>query len=264
MGELIRTDIDNQTVSARELHEKLNISTRFNDWFPRMCEYGFTAGVDFYSKMSKTNEKGGRPATDYEITIDMAKQICMIQRTPEGKKIRAYLIDLEKAWNTPELIMARALKVADQKLIDLKAENKALLDSNAELSLENNRLVEDIERSKPMVEFCRTISECKDSIHIGQFAKLMNVGPNTFFSWLRDKGYLGKNGSNHNMPIQKYINMGIFTLKENVSKDPYGNMIIYPPTPLITGKGQVYLYDRYNRDFWQQGTLFQEGTYKEV
>lgn len=256
MGELIRTDIDNQTVSARELHEKLHISTRFNDWFPRMCEYGFTAGVDFYSKMSKTNEKGGRPATDYDVTIDMAKQICMIQRTPEGKKVREYLINLEKAWNTPELIMARALKMADRQITDLKEENKQLIESNATLALENNQLTEENYRNKPMVEFCKTVSGSRDSIHIGQFAKLIGVGQNTMFDWLRQKGYLGRVGSNYNMPLQKYLNMGIFSLKENIGKDRDGNTIIYPPTPLVTGKGQVYLHDKYNQSQWQQATLF--------
>ena len=92
-----------------------------------------------------------------------------------------------------------------------------------------------------MVEFTKAISGSRDSIHIGQFAKLIGVGPNMMFDWLRNNGYLGKTGSNHNMPIQKYIKMGVFTLKENTTKDREGNMIIYPPTPLVTGKGQVYL-----------------------
>ncbi len=73
MDELKTLNTDTQTVSARELHEKLNISTRFNDWFHRMCEYGFEEGKEFYSKMSKTSEQGGRPATYYKISMDMAK-----------------------------------------------------------------------------------------------------------------------------------------------------------------------------------------------
>ncbi len=81
MNELIKVnwDAEQPSVSARDLHERLEIGTRFNDWFPRMAEYGFIEGKDFYSKMSKTSE-GGRPAVDYEVTIDMAKQICMILR----------------------------------------------------------------------------------------------------------------------------------------------------------------------------------------
>lgn len=246
MNELIRTDIDNQTVSARELHEKLNINSNFTTWFNRMAEYGFTEGEDFFPKMEEST--GGRPSTDYDITIDMAKQICMIQRTPEGKQVRQYLLDLEKAWNTPSLIMARALKVADKQITDLKSKNEKLLE-------ENIQLAENVERSRPLVEFSKTVSGSSDSIHIGNFAKLIGVGQNTMFGWLRQNGFLGKNGSSYNMPVQKYLNMGIFTLKENVVTDKFGNSVIYPPTPLVTGKGQVYLYNKYNQSHWQQVSL---------
>lgn len=93
----VNYEAEEPTVSARDLHEQLNIKTRFNDWFPRMCEYGFEESKDFYSKKSKTVEHNGRPQTDFLISIDMAKQICMIQRSPEGKQIRQYFLDLEKA-----------------------------------------------------------------------------------------------------------------------------------------------------------------------
>ena len=121
MNDLIKVtyNVGEPTVSARDLHEGLEIGTRFNDWFPRMAEYGFTEGKDFYSKMSKTSE-GGRPATDYDITVDMAKQICMIQRNEKGKQYREYFLELEKAWNTPEQVFARALRMADQTINSLK------------------------------------------------------------------------------------------------------------------------------------------------
>ena len=83
----MKVNFDTQTVSARELHEQLHIKTAFKDWFPRMCEYGFEEGKDFCSKLSETSEKGGRPSKDADISVDMAKQICMIQRTPEGKAV---------------------------------------------------------------------------------------------------------------------------------------------------------------------------------
>ena len=158
MDELVKVNFDTQTVSARELHEQLHIGTRFNDWFPRMTEYGFVDGTDFYSKMSKT-DNGGRPSTDYEISVDMAKQICMIQRTPEGKAVRQYLIDLEKAWNTPEQVFARALKMADEKINSLK-EN-------------NTRLIAENQRMRPKEIFADAVATSHTSILIGDLAKLI-------------------------------------------------------------------------------------------
>lgn len=262
MNELIRTDIDTQTVSARDLHERLNIKTAFKDWFPRMASYGFIEGEDYnLLKFERVQIEGDREVrrevNDYSISIDMAKQICMIQRTPEGKQVRQYLLDLEKAWNTPELIMARALKVADKQIMDLKVENENLVKHNTELIEENTQLAENVERTKPLVEFSKTVGSSPDSIHIGNFAKLIGVGQNTMFGWLRQNGYLGKNGSSYNIPVQKYLNMGIFTLKENIVTDKFGNSVIYPPTPLVTGKGQVYLYDKYNQSQWQQANLME-------
>lgn len=145
MNNLITVNFDTQMVSARELHESLKIKSNFTTWFKRMCEYGFTEGIDFnpltneqvqkegidfFPKMEKTSETGGRPQTDYNISVDMAKQICMIQRTPEGKAIRQYLIDLEKSWNTPEQVMARALRMADATINELKEHNTKLLEDN--------------------------------------------------------------------------------------------------------------------------------------
>lgn len=104
MNNLITINNDSQTISARELHEKLNIGTKFATWFQRICEYGFIENQDYttcYPNLGSENH-GGQNMIDYDISMDMAKQICMIQRTSKGKEIRQYLIDLEKAWNTPE------------------------------------------------------------------------------------------------------------------------------------------------------------------
>lgn len=102
MEEIIKINYDAEqpTVSARELHEGLEIKSNFTTWFDRMCEYGFEAEKDFFPKMEEST--GGRPATDFEISVDMAKQICMIQRSEKGRQYRQYFLDLEKAWNTPE------------------------------------------------------------------------------------------------------------------------------------------------------------------
>ena len=234
MNEILKVDVDTQTVSARELHEKLHISTRFNDWFPRMCEYGFTENEDFYSKMSKT-ENGGRPSKDYEISVDMAKQICMIQRTPEGKAVRQYLIDLEKAWNTPEQVMARALKIADKQIEELK---------------HNNMLLEQkIESDKPKTIFADAVSTSHTSILVGDLAKLIcqngvQIGQKRLFEWLRQNNYLIKSGSSRNMPTQKYLEMGLFEVKESTIQNPDGSVRI-TRTPKISGKGQIYFVNKF-------------------
>lgn len=234
MNEVLKVDFDTQTVSARELHKQLHISTRFNDWFPRMCEYGFLEGSDFYSKMSKT-ENGGRPSTDYDISVDMAKQICMIQRTPEGKACRQYLIDLEKAWNTPEQVMARALRIADRQIEELKSHN---------LQLEQK-----IEADKPKTIFADAVSTSRTSILVGDLAKLIcqngyQIGQKRLFSWLRDNGYLVKSGSSYNMPMQRYVEQGLFEVKESDVQNPDGSVRITRTTK-VTGKGQVYFVNKF-------------------
>ncbi|WP_196607097.1 phage antirepressor KilAC domain-containing protein [Pectinatus frisingensis] len=144
MNELVFVaDDGNMKISGRKLHEFLEVTTRYNDWFPRMCEYGFTEDQDFYSKMSKTSESGGRPSIDHDMTISMAKEICMIQRTDKGKEARQYFIQIEKNWNSPEMVMARALKMANSKVEQLKSEVKLLKEKAdyTERILQNKGLV---------------------------------------------------------------------------------------------------------------------------
>lgn len=159
MNELLKINYDTETptVSARDLHEQLHIKTAFKDWFPRMCEYGFEDGKDFSSKMSEST--GGRPSKEYDISIDMAKQICMIQRTPEGKEIRQYFLDLEKAWNTPEQIMARALKMADRTIESVKAQCKFLGDQ----VIEQQQIITELQ---PKANYVDTILQSKSLVTI--------------------------------------------------------------------------------------------------
>lgn len=120
MNEIIKIDSDNK-VSGRELHEFLEVETRYNDWFQRMTEYGFIDGTDFYSKMSKTS--GGRPSVDHIITIDMAKEICMIQRTEKGKQARQYFIECEKRLKGQKpMSQLEILAGATQALLDQQRE----------------------------------------------------------------------------------------------------------------------------------------------
>lgn len=226
MNEILTVNSDTQTVSARELHERLKINTRFNDWFPRMVEYGFSEGLDFYSKMSKT-ENGGRPSKDYDISIDMAKQICMIQRTPEGKQCRQYLIDLEKAWNTPEQVFARALKMADETINNLKLQ---------------------IAEQKPLVTFAENVASSADSISMKQMANLaqdehIDIGRNRLIKFLKEKKILMKD----NTPYQQYLDRKYFDVIKVPKKTVYGEM--YFPTTVVTGKGQIWLLNKLKEEY---------------
>lgn len=94
--EITKDDNGNSVVSGRDLHDFLEVKTAYKDWFPRMCEYGFTDGKDFSSILSEST--GGRPRVDHAMTLDMAKEISMIQRTERGKQARQYFIDVEKEY----------------------------------------------------------------------------------------------------------------------------------------------------------------------
>lgn len=229
MNNLINVTLnENQepVVSGRQLHKVLGVKTAYKDWFPRMTEYGFTEGEDFSSFLSKST--GGRPKQDHVLKLDMAKEIAMIQRTDKGKEVRQYFIQVEKDFNSPEKIMARALKIADRKIIKLEAT---------------------IEEQKPKVIFANAVSASHTSILVGDFAKLMrqnglNFGQNRMFSWLRENGYLiSRKGNSWNMPTQKAMDLGLFEIKETTINHSDGHISINK-TPKITGKGQLYFADK--------------------
>ncbi len=237
MNELVKINYETEqpTVSARELHEKLEIGTKFTTWFERMCEYGFSSGKEFFPKLGETSEIGGRPPLDYDLTIRCAKEICMIQRTEIGRTIRNYFLDLEDAWNTPEQVMARALKMADKTIDKLKTDNAALL--------------EDVERMKPKEVFADAVSASHTSILIGDLAKLLKqngyeTGQKRLFEQLRQEGYLIKGGSSRNMPTQISMDMNLFEVKETSITNPDGSVRVTKTTK-VTGKGQQYFINRY-------------------
>ena len=240
MNELILVNVDTQTVSARELYAELEVTDRFSRWFERMTAYGFTENEDFTSVKSSTvvNNGAERELQDYNLSVDMAKHICMVQRTDKAKEVRQYLIDLEKAWNSPEQVMARALKIADRQIDELK---------------HNNMLLEQkIEADKPKTIFADAVSTSRTSILVGDLAKLIcqngvQIGQKRLFDWLRDNGYLIKSGSSRNMPMQRYIEQGLFEVKESNMQNPDGSVRITRTTK-VTGKGQIYFINKFIGD----------------
>lgn len=235
MNELfnVTTNGDKLTLSARELHKELNIAGRFSRWFEQMSEYGFEENVDYTSVQNCTEvqNNGGiqvRELQDYRITLDMAKEIAMLQRNEKGKEIRRKLIELEKAWNSPEKVMARALDIAHKTIANLQIEN---------------------EEMKPKALFADTVAASDSSILVGQEAKLISqsgckMGQNRFFAWPRENGYLCSKGENYNMPTQKSREMDLIEIKIRTVTNPDGS-VRETKTPVITGKGQIYFINKF-------------------
>ena len=235
----INYETEQPSVSARELHEGLEIGTEFRVWFPRMKEYGFNENVDWKRVYQKCSTLGGaQNMVDYQISIDMAKQICMIQRNEKGRLYRQYFLDLEKAWNTPEQIFARALKMADQQIEKLKANNASL--------------VEDVQRMKPKEVFADAVSVSNTWILIGELAKILkqngvDIGQNRLFTWMRENRFLiSRKGTDYNMPTQRSMEAGLFEIKERTINNPDGSVRI-TKTVLVTGKGQQYFVNKFLR-----------------
>lgn len=118
------TKNDEQYVSGRYLHMFLEINTPYSKWFNRMCEYGFVENVDYFTMDKKVLREDGRvmPQTQFEhdLTIEMAKQLCMLARNEKGREAREYFIEVEKEWNSPEKVMSRALKIANNVINEQK------------------------------------------------------------------------------------------------------------------------------------------------
>lgn len=229
----IRTDEETgeTIISGRELHKSLKVATPYKKWMDRMIDYDFEENVDFVTVGQKCPIANGgyQTQTDHLLKLDMAKEIAMIQRTPEGKRIRQYLIQVEKAWNSPEKIMERALLIAKNNINRLEIENKAM---------------------KPKAIFADAVASSEQSILVGELAKLLkqngiNTGQKRLFEYLRENGYLIKRkGSDYNMPTQRSMELGIMEIKETVINNPDGTVRINK-TPKITGKGQTYFVNKF-------------------
>ena len=234
MNELINVTLNDNhepIVSGRQLHEALGVNSNYTTWFDRMTDYGFTENEDYVllSNFGNQTGRGGHNKVDHIIKLDMAKEIAMIQRTDKGKEVRQYFIQVEKDFNSPEKIMARALLMADKKVHKLEAQ---------------------IEADKPKVLFADAVSASHTSILVGDLAKLISqngykIGGNRLFVWLRENGYLIKRkGSDWNMPTQRSMEMKLFEIKESTITHPDGHISV-SKTVKVTGKGQQYFINKF-------------------
>ena len=235
MNELINVTLNEKQepiVSARQLHQTLEVKKRFSAWFEQNIK-DFVEGYDFTGVPGGTPVKGGNGNTqyldDYALTLDTAKHLAMLSKTVKGQEVRAYFIQIEKDFNSPEKIMARALLMADKKIHKLETQ---------------------IEADKPKVLFADAVSASHTSILVGELAKLISqngykIGANRLFSWMRENGYLIKRkGSDWNMPTQRSMDLKLFEIKETNVQHADGHISVNK-TPKVTGKGQQYFINKF-------------------
>ena len=242
MNELISVSYDNDrpTVLGRDLHEKLGIKTPYTQWFERMTEYGFTENVDYMTFHKNVTRADGtempKPQMNHQLTLDMAKQICMIQRSDLGRQYREYFLEIERKWNDPVTSMARSLVYANRQLASVTGQLEAA-----------NR---QIEADRPKVVFADAVSASKGSILVREMAKILNQngvkevgGEKRLYAWLREHGYLMKN----NQPMQRYMERGLFEVTEGVYQKPDGCPFV-SLTTRITGKEQQYFINLFAKE----------------
>lgn len=244
--DLIKVSYENNrpTVMGRELHAVLEIRTAYKDWFPRMCEYGFVEGIDFNSlKNEQVRIEGGRTVTreisDHQMTIEMAKEICMIQRSEIGRKFRQYFIEIEKQWNSPEAVMARALQFAERQLEIVKNENVKLLDT---VAVQGQQIAE----LQPKASYYDVVLACSDLLSITEISKDYGWSARKMNNWLYNKKIQYKQGKIW-LLYQGYAELGYTSTKTHVHTGNDGQ----PHTTVHTywtQKGRLFIYELMKKD----------------
>lgn len=238
MTELIKIEYtnDNPTVLARELYDALEVGTPYSMWFPRMCEYGFTRGKDYMEVSNKNvkNPQGGRPTIDHQITLSMAKELCMLQRSEKGREFRQYFISVEEAWNKPEAVMARALQMANRTVEQLKKGVAELTEQNAALL--------------PKAEYYDAVKDTSTVIQVKELSAYLcsngvKIGRNKLFEKLRNDGFLCKSGETRNLPTQEALDARLMEVKQSVFVR--NGEVTTGSTTYITQKGLEYFLRRY-------------------
>lgn len=202
MNELIKVELnENQEpiVSGRILHEFLEVETPYRLWFPRMTEYGFDKDKD-YTPYNFVHPQNNQETTDHALKLSMAKEISMLQRNEKGKQARQYFIAIEEEYNNPQMVMARALKLADKELKQLKLVNSELSTQNAIMAPKAEYFDELVDRN--------LLTSLRDT------AKMYEIKEKNFIKFLIDKKYLFRDQKGKLQPYAEK-NTGLFEVKES-------------------------------------------------
>ena len=249
MNELIKVnyeDANRPTVMGRELHEALEVKTDYPHWFSRMVEYGFKENEDYSTVVKNVRRQDGtlmpQTTADHQLSLDMAKELCMLQRTEKGKMFRQYFISVEEAWNSPEMVMTRALQIAQRKLEDVKAIN---------LQLETTVKVQEqqIAELKPKASYYDIVLNCKDLVSTSVIAKDFGKSAIWLNQYLHDKGVQYKQGGKNGIWLlyQKYAEQGYTGTKTNPYNGSDGQQHTRVHT-YWTQKGRLFIYDMLKND----------------
>lgn len=228
MNALLEIKVDEnqeQAVSGRELHMFLGIETPYMKWFERMLQYGFDENRDFWTKMSEST--GGRPSTDHLMKIDMAKELCMLARNERGKQARQYFLEVEREWNSPEKVMARALNIANNTINNLKLEN----------SMQKQMIAE----FQPVKEYVDTILSSTDTVTVTQIAADYGLSAKALNKILFEEGLI-HNVNKQWILYKKHMNKG-YTKSETIDvKRADGSMKVVMNTKW-TQKGRLKIHE---------------------
>lgn len=210
--------------SARNIYARLEIAKDFSSWFKQQIDRADLTENQDYILLTQKGEQtgsGGHNKTDYLMPLDIAKHICMMSGGNNAKTLRQEFIEIEKAWNSPEKVMDRALMYSKIALAKAQEKIKAL---------------------EPKAEFYDTVTDSTDAIDMANCAKILNlrIGRNKLFQFLRDKNILMHNNS----PYQQFIDRGFFRLHENTYSLPDGTIKITIKT-LVYQKGLDYIRRKY-------------------
>ena len=239
----VNYDNDNPTISGRELYQALGIKTPYTMWFLRMCEYGFAENMDYFTDHKNVIRADGAEMpqlqTEHWLTIDMAKELCMIQRSEIGKRCREYFIEVEKKWNSPEAVVARALLVANHQLELVRQQNKVLTETN----LSQEKLIEEM---KPKVTYHDLVLSSGNAIPITVIAKDYGKSGRWLNSYLHECGVQYKQGEVW-LLYQKYADKGYVKSRTYPIRDSNGNTAAKPHT-LWTQAGRLFIYELLKAD----------------
>ena len=221
------------TVSGRELYAFLDVNTPYKQWFDRMAEYGFDEGKDYCTILcDRSDGLAGKPRTDHQLTIPMAKEIAMIQRNERGKIARQYFIRIEEQWNSPDAIMQRALLIANARV-------KALQET---VAIQTQQIAE----MQPKVTYYDVVLQTPDALPISVIAKDYGWSAQKMNQELRTRHVQYQQGRIW-LLYQEYAEQGYTVTKTSVSEDANGVSHSHVHTYWIQ-KGRLFIYDLLKKD----------------